>query len=164
MNIKELKEKITEYAKEVSEQEGVEIFDIEIYPGAKGLILRIFIDKEGGVTIKDCENFSRAIEAILDVEDPIKSSYTLEVSSPGIDRPLKDKKDFLRNIGRNVKITTKDKIADRTFFIGKVIDAGDDWVRIEVQKTKAKGSKKTGTKELLFIPLNKILKAQVYIG
>lgn len=164
MNIKELKEKITEYAKEVSEQEGVEIFDIEIYPGAKGLILRIFIDKEGGVTIKDCENFSRAIEAILDVEDPIKSSYTLEVSSPGIDRPLKDKKDFLRNIGRNVKITTKDKIADRTFFIGKVIDAGDDWVRIEVQKTKTKGSKKTGTKELLFIPLNKILKAQVYIG
>lgn len=164
MNIKELKEKITEYAKEVSEQEGVEILDIEICPGAKGLILRIFIDKEGGVTIKDCENFSRAIEAILDVEDPIKSSYILEVSSPGIDRPLKDKKDFLRNIGRNVKITTKDKIADRTFFIGKVIDAGDDWVRIEVQKTKAKGSKKTGKKELLFIPLNKILKAQVYIG
>lgn len=164
MNIKELKEKITEYAKEVSEQEGVEILDIEIHPGGKGLTLRIFIDKEGGVTIKDCENFSRAIEAILDVEDPIKSSYTLEISSPGIDRPLKEKKDFLRNIGRNVKITTKEKIADRTFFIGKVIDAGDDWVRIEIKETKKKGSKKEEKSEFLFIPFDKILKAQVYIG
>lgn len=164
MNIKELKEKITEYAKEVSEQEGVEILDIEIHPGGKGLTLRIFIDKEGGVTIKDCENFSRAIEAILDVEDPIKSSYTLEISSPGIDRPLKEKKDFLRNIGRNVKITTKEKIADRTFFIGKVIDAGDDWVRIEIREVKKKGSKKEEKSEFLFIPFDKILKAQVYIG
>ncbi|WP_353684589.1 ribosome maturation factor RimP [Thermodesulfovibrio sp. 3907-1M] len=163
MNIKELKEKITEYAKEVSEQEGVEILNVEIHPGGKGLILRIFIDKEEGVTIKDCENFSRAIEAILDVEDPIKSSYTLEVSSPGIDRPLKEKRDFLRNIGRNVKITTKEKIADRTFFIGKVIDAGDDWVRIEIKETKRKGTKKSES-ALLFIPFNKILKAQVYIG
>ncbi|GAB5046582.1 ribosome maturation factor RimP [Thermodesulfovibrio sp. TK110] len=163
MNIKELKEKITEYAKEVSEQEGVEILNVEIHPGGKGLILRIFIDKEEGVTIKDCEHFSRAIEAILDVEDPIKTSYTLEVSSPGIDRPLKDKRDFLRNIGRNVKITTKEKIADRTFFIGKVIDAGDDWVRIEIRETKRKGTKKSES-ELLFIPFNKILKAQIYIG
>lgn len=163
MNIKELKEKIIEYAKEVSEQEGVEILNVEIHPGGKGLILRIFIDKEEGVTIKDCEHFSRAIEAILDVEDPIKTSYTLEVSSPGIDRPLKDKRDFLRNIGRNVKITTKEKIADRTFFIGKVIDAGDDWVRIEIRETKRKGTKKSES-ELLFIPFNKILKAQIYIG
>ncbi len=77
---------------------------------------------------------------------------------------LRKKKDFLRNIGRNVKITTKDKIADRTFFIGKVIDAGDDWVRIEIKEAKKKGSKKEEKSELLFIPFNKILKAQVHIG
>ncbi|MCS7215928.1 MAG: ribosome maturation factor RimP [Thermodesulfovibrio sp.] len=164
MNIKELKEKITDYANMIAEQEGMEVFNVDIYPGRKGLILRIFIDKEGGVTIKDCENFSRAIEAILDVEDPIKSSYTLEVSSPGVDRPLKDKKDFLKNIGREVKITTKEKIADNTFFIGKIVDAGDDWVRIEIQETKTKGIKKKVKKELLFIPFNKIIKAQVYLG
>lgn len=164
MNIKELKEKIANYANIVGEQEGVEILNVEIYPGGKGLTLRIFIDKEGGVTIKDCENFSRAIEAILDVEDPIKSSYTLEVSSPGIDRPLKDKKDFLKNIGRNVKITTKEKIADSTFFIGKIVDVGDDWVRIEIQQIKPKGIKKKDKTELLFIPFNKILKAQLYLG
>lgn len=164
MNIKELKEKITQYAKEVSEVEGVEVVDVEVSPGRKGLNLRIFIDKEGGVTIKDCENFSRTLEGILDVEDPVKSSYVLEVSSPGIDRPLKEKKDFLKNIGRNVKITTKEKISGRTFFIGEIVDAGDDWVRIEVHEQKIKGTRKKGKMELLFIPFSKILKAQVYVG
>lgn len=164
MNIKELKELITNYANTVAEQEEVELLDIELYPGGKGLILRIFIDKESGVTIKDCENFSRSIEAMLDIEDTIKTSYTLEVSSPGIDRPLQEKRDFLRNIGRNVKITTKEKIANRTFFIGKILDAGDNWVRIEVYKANYKKIKKKEKTESLFIPYDKILKAQVYLG
>lgn len=103
MNIKELKEKITEYAQEVSEQEGCELLEVEIHPGGRGLILRLFIDKEGGVTIKDCENFSRALEAILDVEDPIKGSYVLEVSSPGIDRPLKEKKGLFKKYRKKCK-------------------------------------------------------------
>jgi ribosome maturation factor RimP len=164
LNIKELKEIIGNYAIEVSETEGVEVIDIEVHPGGKGLVVTVFIDKNGGVTVKDCENFSRSLEAILDIEDPIKSSYILQVSSPGIDRPLKGKRDFLRNIGKKVKITTKEKISDKTFFIGKIIDAGDDWVRIEIQETDKKGRKKSEKGEFLFIPLNKILKAQIYIG
>ncbi|MCS7203216.1 MAG: ribosome maturation factor RimP [Thermodesulfovibrio sp.] len=159
MNLNELKELITNFANEIAQQESVEVVGVDIYPGRKGLTLRIFIDKEGGVTIRDCESFSRSLEAILDVEDPIKNSYTLEVSSPGIDRPLKQRKDFLRNIGKDVKITTKQKIANKTFFIGKIIDVGEDWVRIETYKDK---KKKKG--ELLFIPFDKILKAQIYIG
>lgn len=164
MNIRELKELITNYAREVSEQEGVELFEVEVYPGGKGLMVRVFIDRENGVTIKDCENFSRALEAILDVEDPIKSSYTLEVSSPGIDRPLREKKDFLRNLGRQVKITTKEKIADKTFFIGKIVDVGDDWVRIQIDEQTPKGQKRKEKGEMLFIPIEKILKAQIFLG
>ncbi|MEJ5227624.1 ribosome maturation factor RimP [Thermodesulfovibrio sp.] len=164
MNIRELKELITNYAREVSEQEGVELFEVEVYPGGKGLMVRVFIDRENGVTIKDCENFSRALEAILDVEDPIKSSYTLEVSSPGIDRPLREKKDFLRNLGRQVKITTKEKIADKTFFIGKIVDVGDDWVRIQIDEQTTKGQKRKEKGEMLFIPIEKILKAQIFLG
>lgn len=163
MNIKELKDLINNYAREISEQEGVELLEVEIYPGGKGLILRVFIDKENGVTIKDCENFSRALEAILDVEDPIKTSYILEVSSPGLDRPLKEKRDFQKHIGRAVKITTKEKIADRTFFIGKLIDVGDDWIRIELIEQGGRGIKKKEKSELLYIPLAKILKAQIHI-
>lgn len=164
MNIRELKELITNYAREVSEQEGVELFEVEVYPGGKGLMVRVFIDRENGITIKDCENFSRALEAILDVEDPIKSSYTLEVSSPGIDRPLREKKDFLRNLGRQVKITTKEKIADKTFFIGKIVDVGDDWVRIQIDEQTTKGQKRKEKGEMLFIPIEKILKAQIFLG
>ncbi len=164
MNIKELRDLLHKYAQEISEQEGVELLEVEIHPGGKGLILRVFIDKEEGVTIRDCENFSRAFEAILDVEDPIKCSYTLEVSSPGADRPLKVKRDFLRNLGRAVKITTTEKIAGRTFFMGKVVDVGDDWVRIEVSQEGVKGAKKKEKGELLFIPFEKILKAQINIG
>ncbi|MCX8033730.1 MAG: ribosome maturation factor RimP [Thermodesulfovibrio sp.] len=164
MNIRELKDLIIKYAQEVSETEGVEVVDLEIHPGGKGLVVKVFIDKEGGVTVRDCEIFSRSLEAILDVEDPIKGSYILEVSSPGLDRPLKNKKDFLRNLGRNIKITTKEKISEKTFFIGKIIDVGDDWVRIEIQESKIKGTKKSDRGELLFIPLDKILKAQIYLG
>lgn len=164
MNIKVLKELITKYAQEVSETEGVDVVDLEIHPGGKGLVVTVFIDKEGGVTVRDCETFSRSLEALLDVEDPIKSSYILEVSSPGLDRPLKNSKDFLRNLGRDIKITTKEKISERTFFIGKIIDVGEDWVRIEVREIKAKGTKKPQKSELLFIPLDKILKAQIYLG
>ncbi len=164
MNIKELKDLIKKYAEEVSETEGVEVVDLEIHPGSKGLVVTVFIDKEGGVTVRDCEIFSRSLEAILDVEDPIKGSYILEVSSPGLDRPLKDNKDFLKNLGRDIKITTKEKISERTFFIGKIIDVGEDWVRIEVREIKTKGTKKSQKSELLYIPFDKILKAQIYLG
>lgn len=163
MNIKELKDLIKKYAEEVSETEGAEVVDLEIHPGSKGLVVTVFIDKEGGVTVRDCEIFSRSLEAILDVEDPIKGSYILEVSSPGLDRPLKNNKDFLKNLGRDIKITTKEKISERTFFIGKIIDVGEDWVRIEVRESKAKGTKSQKS-ELLYIPFDKILKAQIYLG
>lgn len=164
MNIKALKETIKKFAEEVCENEGFELVEVEIHPGSKGLVVTIFIDKEDGVTVKDCEVFSRSIEAILDLEDPIKASYVLEVSSPGLDRPLKYKKDFSKNLGRNLKVTTKEKIADRTFFIGKLVDVGDDWIRLEIQTEKIKGVKRSQKGDLLFIPFDKILKAQIYIG
>lgn len=164
MNLRELKELIKKLAEDVCESEGFELVDLELHPGSKGLVITIFIDKEGGVTVKDCETFSRSVEALLDVEDPIKCSYTLQISSPGLDRPLKTKRDFSRNLGRQVKVTTKEKIADKTFFIGKVVDVGDDWIRLEVHSAKGRGHKKKERGELLFIPLDKILKAQVHIG
>lgn len=164
MNIAELKDLIRSYAERVSEIEGMDVVDLEIHPGSKGLVITVFIDKDGGVSIKDCEIFSRSLEAILDVEDPIKGSYTLEVSSPGLDRPLRDIRDFMRNLGRFIKVTTKEKIAERTFFIGKIIDVGDNWIRLEVQERKTKGVRKTEKGELIYIPLEKILKAQVYLG
>ena len=88
--------------------------------------MRLFIEKEGGVTIDDCQRVSREVEAILDVEDPITGPYTLEVSSPGLDRPLKRPEDFKRYEGRIARVVTLEPVDNQKFFVGEILEAGDD--------------------------------------
>ena len=92
----------------------------------------VFIDKEGGVTVDDCANVSRELGLLLDVEDVIEHSYTLEVSSPGINRVLKRPDDFERFIGQNIKIKTISLINNRRNFLGKLIDIQNDVVTVLV--------------------------------
>jgi ribosome maturation factor RimP len=87
---------------------GVELVELEFKREGQGQLLRLFIDKPGGVTLDDCIAASREVSATLDVEDPISSPYRLEVSSPGIDRPLKKPADFARFAGQVVKIKTRE--------------------------------------------------------
>ena len=81
-----------------------ELVDVEWVKEGANWYLRVFIDKEGGITVDDCELVSRAFEEILDKEDYISENYIFEVSSPGLDRPLKKEKDFARSIGKDVEI------------------------------------------------------------
>lgn len=150
-----LRQKIFDMAMEVTADEGVELYDVQIQGGGKRTLVRVLIDKDGGVTINDCERVSNSLSALLDVEDLIKSPYTLEVSSPGIDRPLVKQKDFERNVGKLVKIITSEKINNQTLFKGRIIDVGSDWVRISLERK--------GVSESLFIPLDKISKANLEI-
>ena len=83
---------------------GYEVVELEFHPQGRGGLLRIFIDREGGVTVDDCEKVSRQVSAVLDVEDPIPGAYTLEVSSPGLDRPLRKEADFVRFTGEKAKL------------------------------------------------------------
>jgi ribosome maturation factor RimP len=129
----EIKDRIWKLAREVADMEDLDLVDVELYRGKK-VVLRIFIDKEGGVTIEDCERMSRALEALLDVEDPIKESYILEVSSPGLDRPLKGRHDFIRNMGRLAKIITKEKVENQNFFIGRIEGVDEDGITINTGK------------------------------
>ena len=101
-----------------------------------GYILRVFIDKSEGVNIKDCEKVSREIEAILDVEDPMPGAYVLEVSSPGMDRPLKGADDFKKFSGKTARVVTKAPIGKQTFFIGKILSADDREVVLLLPKEK----------------------------
>lgn len=82
----------------------VELFDVEFVKEGSDWYLRVFIDKEGGVTIEDCQNVSRAFNEILDKEDYIDSEYIFEVSSPGLTRPLKKERDYEKSIGRLIEI------------------------------------------------------------
>ena len=83
---------------------GYEMVELEFHPQGRGGLLRVFIDKDGGVTVDDCEQVSRQVSAVLDVEDPIPGAYTLEVSSPGLDRPLRKEADFARFAGERVRL------------------------------------------------------------
>jgi len=113
-------------------EKGLELFDIQYRREGRGKILRIFIDKQGGVTIGDCTEISRELSTILDVHDIVPGPYTLEVSSPGLDRPLKKPGDFERFKGRRVKIRTIRDIEERRVFVGRLLDFMNDIASVEV--------------------------------
>jgi ribosome maturation factor RimP len=145
-----IKNKVAKLAKKVADDQKVELFDIEL-SGRDKLLLRVIIDKEGGVTLDDCERFSRSLEAILDVEDPIPVSYTLEVSSPGLDRPLRDIKDFEKNLGKLARIITSEKIENKNLFIGKIFKVNSESLKLLVDEHEIE------------IPFNRISKARLEV-
>lgn len=106
------------------EANNFELVDVEYVKEAGTWYLRIYIDKEGGIMINDCELVSRAFSDILDKEDYIEDAYILEVSSPGLGRPLKKDKDFQRNLGEEVEVRTYKPIEKQKEFTG-LLDAWD---------------------------------------
>lgn len=112
---------------------GYEVVDVEFRPHPKNGLLRVYIDKPGGIVLDDCEAVSRQLSAMLDVEDPIPGHYRLEVSSPGLDRPLRKAEDFARFAGEMVKIRMSMPNADgQRNFAGKLLGMKDQDVMIEV--------------------------------
>ena len=101
---KNIEATIEEILLPIVESKGFEIIDVEYVKEAGEFYLRVYLDQEGGISLNDCEILSRELSEILDVKDPIKDNYYLEVSSPGLDRPLKKDKDFVRYQGRDVDI------------------------------------------------------------
>jgi ribosome maturation factor RimP len=112
--------------------EGMELIDIEYRRESKGWILRLYLDKEGGVTLDDCTRVSQEVERSLDVEDFIQTPYTLEVSSPGLTRPLKTEKDFMKYCHRLIKVKTVDPIENRRQFKGRLLGVSENRIEIEV--------------------------------
>ncbi len=125
MNIKDLEREVSGLINPVINATGTALESIDITKMRGKFLLKVFIEKEGGVTLDDCERISREIEAVLDVEDPIPYSYTLEVSSPGLDRSLRVPEDFKRFCGKTARVITSRRIEDQTFFIGEIVEAGD---------------------------------------
>jgi ribosome maturation factor RimP len=103
----------------------IELVDVEYIKVGKAWILKVFIDKKQGVTVLDCQKLSREIEDLIEVHELISDPYTLEVSSPGLDRPLKNKADFLRNKEKQIQLKTFAPIEGRKNFSGIVLDVKD---------------------------------------
>lgn len=104
----------------------LELVDVEYVKEGGEFFLRIYIDKEGGVSLNECELVTRELNPILDKEDPIKENYYLEVSSPGLDRPLKKDKDFVKYQGRDVEIKLYKPINGSKRYEGELVGLTDD--------------------------------------
>jgi ribosome maturation factor RimP len=139
------RDKIIELVEPVIESEGMEIVDVECLRMKTRWLVRLFIDKVGGVTIDDCTNISRQVGDLLDVYDIPPGSYTLEVSSPGLDRPLARDKDFSRFRGSKIRVRLTDKIEGSRNFRGtledfleedgeKIIVLDVDWKKYRIPK------------------------------
>lgn len=133
----------------------MELVDLEYKREGKYMVLRLFVDKDGGVTLDDCSEVSRELSAVLDVEDVIGGNYHLEVSSPGVERPLKKEEDYRRFTGRLVKVRTFEMCPDdagnlRKTFLGELLGLDGDVVRLKLKEGQTAG-----------IPLHKVAKANL---
>lgn len=116
---------------------GYELVDLRFVSEGRRWYLRLFIDKEGGVGIEDCERVSREVGTLLEVEDAVPGAYVLEVSSPGLDRPLFSPSDFMRFDGRLAKVRTKRPVEGQKVFTGRLSGADEDGFMILVEGGKA---------------------------
>lgn len=132
----EIKKRALTYANEVTSDLGLYVWDLEYVKEGKKNVLRVYIDKDGGVSIDDCVNVSRNLEKILDSEDFIEDAYTLEVSSPGINRKLKTNEHFNKFIGESVVVKTHAEINGSKENIGKLLSHDDKKIVIENDEGK----------------------------
>jgi ribosome maturation factor RimP len=131
----EILEKVRQIAAPLAAQEGLELIDVEIGGGGGRQVLRVFIDKANGVSLDDCTSVSRAVSAALDVEDPIQGAYDLEVSSPGLDRPLRTPEHFHKFLGSRVRVKTFGPLPEcenRKSFIGILKSYENSTIAVDV--------------------------------
>ena len=114
------------------ERLGFELADLDVRLASQDGLIRLFIDKPDGIGVEDCETVSRAVSALLDVEDPIPGNYSLEVSSPGLDRKLTKAAHFQRFIGDTVKVKLRLPLDGRRRFRGVLVAQDDDSIVVEV--------------------------------
>src|SRR6202042_3574740 len=145
-------ERVREIADRVAASSGLEVVEVEILGGGKARMLRVFLDKPAagdqplsGVTHEDCANFSREFGTILDVEDVLPGSYTLEVSSPGLDRKLTKAADFERFTGSRMKVMTRQPVNNNRYFEGRLQSFREGRLTLDLSVASKKSRKKMGT-------------------
>ena len=130
---------------------GLELVDVEFKKEGKNWVLRVFIDKEGGVTLEDCQKISRLAGDLIEVEEIIEPTYTMEVSSPGLNRVLKKEKDFIRFSGKKIGVQCHAPLNGRKKFTGILKGFKNQSIRLEVDG------------QLQIIPINRVAKANLVI-
>jgi len=154
-------DKIREIAERVAASSGLEVVEVELRGGGKARMLRIVIDKPAGVTHEDCANLSREVGTILDVEDAVPGSYTLEVSSPGLDRKLIRPADYERFTGSRVKLTTQQPVNGNRHFEGRLESFQQGRLTLDLSAARKKRRPEPSAAEKLEIDLTNVEKANL---
>jgi ribosome maturation factor RimP len=128
----EIADRVRAMAGPILFDEGIELVDIEYRRESRGWVLRLYLDRTGGVTLDDCTRISQEVGRSLDVEDLIQTPYTLEVSSPGLTRRLRTEKDFMNHQGGLIKVRTIRPIDNRRQFKGKLLRVSENRIEIEI--------------------------------
>jgi len=130
-----MRERLLEMLEPVVTGLGYELLEIEFQPRGRDGLLRLYIDQPAGITLDDCERVSNQVSAVLDVEDPIPGAYSLEVSSPGLDRPLRTAAHFAAAVGSRVRIELRLPRDGRKCYTGNLLAAEDDKLVVDVDGT-----------------------------
>lgn len=125
---------VEEMVKPIAQELALELVEVEFVKEGPHWYLRVFLDKEGGLDVVDCSNVSNRLSELLDEKDPISQAYMLEVSSPGLDRPLKTAEDFVKYAGRTVRVKTFIPFEDSKELIGRLRGLENDEVVVETTK------------------------------
>jgi ribosome maturation factor RimP len=134
-----LEARITKLAEETAGSLGMEVILVEVKGDGNRSVVRTYIDRPGGITLDDCQRFSKRFSVSLDVEDWIHFSYTLEVSSPGVNRPLVKESDFQRYSGQNAKVRTRTPLQGQRNFKGKIVGVIEGRLELEIAPGKQVG-------------------------
>jgi ribosome maturation factor RimP len=127
-------ERIRGVADRVTSGRGFELTDVELKRERSGFLVRLFVDKEGGIGLDELQSVSEEVSAILDAEDPVPGQYTLEVSSPGLDRSLKSEADYRRFLGRLVKLSSYELVEGRRHWTGRLTSFEGGVVELALEK------------------------------
>jgi len=147
----EIIDRIRTLAEPILRDRDTELVEIQYRREGRGWVLRMYIDKDGGVTLEDCTRVSHEISRHLDVDDFIDAPYTLEVSSPGLNRPLRTERDFLRYRNQKIKVMTHAPIEKRRQFKGKLLGFSENQIEMELDEG------------IITIPLSNVAKANLEI-
>jgi ribosome maturation factor RimP len=127
---------IRDIAGRVTASRGFELVDVEVKRASDGQVVRLFVDKEGGIGLEDLQTVSEEVSAILDVEDPLSFKYTLEVSSPGLDRALNKEADYRRFAGRLAKVSSYELVDGRRHWTGRIVGVEEGTVTLRLEKER----------------------------
>lgn len=128
--------RIQEIAAPILQSHGLELVEAVCVGQGPRTVIRVFIDKPGGITLTDCEQAHRSLSPALDVIDPFPHAYTLEISSPGLDRPLRSMQDYRRLIGKPVTLKLREPIQAQWRLVGAVVEVDDRGVTLAIQQKK----------------------------